>query len=34
MSKAAPMRVARHRNKVQDLRFTNKYLPGKSMPCD
>ena len=28
------MRVARHRNKVQDLRFTDKYLPGKSMPCD
>ena len=34
MSKAAPVRVSRHRNKVQDLRFTNKYLPGKSMPCD
>ena len=34
MSKAAPVRVARHRNKVQDLRFTNKYLPGKAMPCD
>ena len=34
MSKAAPMRVARHRNKVQDLKFTDKYLPGKSMPCD
>ena len=34
MSKAAPVRVARHRNKVQDLRFTDKYLPGKSMPCD
>ena len=34
MSKAAPMRVARHRNKVQDLRFTDKYLPGNSMPCD
>ena len=28
------MRVARHRNKVQDLRFTDKYLPGKAMPCD
>ena len=27
--KAAPLRVARHRNKVQDLRFTDKYLPGK-----
>ena len=34
MSKAAPVRVARHRNKVQKLRFTDKYLPGKSMPCD
>ena len=34
MSKAAPVRVARHRNKVQDLRFTDKYLLGKSMPCD
>ena len=33
MVKAAPVRVARHRNKVQDLRFTDKYLPGKSMPC-
>ena len=34
MSKATPVRVARHRNKVQDLRFTDKYLSGKSMPCD
>ena len=34
MSKAAPVRVARHGNKVQDLRFTEKYLPGKAMPCD
>ena len=34
MSKAAPVRVDRHRNKLQDLRFTDKYLPGKSMPCD
>ena len=34
MSKAAPVRVARHRNKVQDLRFKDKYLRGKSMPCD
>ena len=34
MSKAAPVRVARHRNKVLDLKFTDKYLPGKKMPCD
>ena len=34
MSKALLMRVARQRNKVQDLRFTDKYLPGKSTPCD
>ena len=34
MTRAAPVRVARHRNKVQDLRFTDKYLPGKAMPCD
>ena len=34
MSKAMPVRSARHRNKVQDLRFNDKYLPGKSMPCN
>ena len=34
MTKAAPLRVGRHRNKVQDLSFTDKYLPGKEMPCD
>ena len=34
ISKVAPVRVVRHRNKVQDLRFTDKYLPGKSIPCD
>ena len=34
MIKAAPVRVGRHRNKVQDLSFTDKYLPGKAMPCD
>ena len=26
--------MARHRNMVLDLKFTDKYLPGKSMPCD
>ena len=34
MSKTAPVRVSRHRNKVQDLSFTDKYLEGKAMPCD
>ena len=34
MSKAAPGRVARHRNKGQDLRYTDKCRPGKAMPCD
>ena len=34
MSKAAPVRSARHRNKVLDLKFTDKHLPGKKMPCD
>ena len=34
MSKAAPVRVASHRNKIVDLKFTDKYLPGKKMPCD
>ena len=33
MIKAAPVRVARYRNKVLDLKFTDKYLPGKWMPC-
>ena len=34
MIRAPPVRVARHRNKVQDIRFTDKYLPGKTMPCN
>ena len=34
MTKTAPVRVTRHRNKVQDLHFTDKYLEGKAMPCD
>ena len=32
MTKAAPARVARHRNKVQDHRLTDEHLPGKAMP--
>ena len=34
MTRAAPARVGRHRNKVQDLTFTDKYLDGKAMLCD
>ena len=34
MTRTAPVRVARHRNKVLDLSFTDKYLPGRLMPCD
>ena len=32
MSKVEAGREARHRNKVQDLRYTDKYLQGKPMP--
>ena len=32
MTKAEPGRVARHRNKVKDHRYTDKYLQGKPMP--
>ena len=28
------MRVARHRNKIFNLKFTDKYFTGKEMPCD
>ena len=28
------MRVARLRNRIIDLQFTDKYLAGKDMPCD
>ena len=34
MTKAEPGRVARDRNKVQDLRDTDKYLQGKPKPGD
>ena len=27
-------RLAKHRDNIQDLSFTMKYLPGKDMPCD
>ena len=34
LSKPASRRVARHRQQVQDLSFTDKFLAGKSNPCD
>ena len=34
MTKAAPVRVGRHRNKVQDHSFTDEYLPGRARPGD
>ena len=34
LTKTAPVRMARHRSKILYLKFTNKYLPGKQMPCD
>ena len=33
MTKAAPARVSRHRNKVQDHRLMDEHLSGKAMPC-
>ena len=27
-------RLSNHRDKVQDLEYTMKYMPGKTMPCD
>ena len=34
MSKVAPVRINKHRTKILDLKFKDKYLPGKEMPCD
>ena len=34
LSKAAPVRIAKHRTRILDLKFTDKYIPGKEMPCD
>jgi hypothetical protein len=34
MTKAAPVKVGRHRNKVQEHSSTDKYMPGKARPCD
>ena len=33
-SKAASMRISKHRMKVQDLCFKDKYMPGRKIPCD
>ena len=34
IQKPTSKRISRHRDKIQDLQFTAKYLPGKNMPCD
>ena len=34
LTKTAPVRIAKHRSKVIDLDFTDKYLPGRLMPSD
>ena len=34
LARAAPVRVARHRNTILDLQFTAKYLAGKEIPSD
>ena len=34
LAKPASRRVAKHREEVQDLSFTDKYLAGKLNPCD
>lgn len=34
MTRPASVRVNKHRQKVQDLSFTDKYMPGKVIPCD
>lgn len=33
-SKAASVRISKHRMKVQDLCFKDKYMPGRRIPCD
>ena len=34
MTRPASVRVNKHRQKIQDLRFTDRYMSGKVMPCD
>ena len=33
-SRATSKRISQHRDKVQDLEYTMKHMPGKTMPCD
>ena len=32
--KPTSKRISQHRDKIQDLEYTLKHMPGKSMPCD
>ena len=34
MTRPASVRVNKHRQKIQDLSFTDKYMSGKVIPCD
>ena len=34
LTKPAPARIAKHRSRIIDLEFTDKYLPGKKIPSD
>ena len=34
MTKTCLVRINKHWQKVQDLSFTDKYMPGKEIPCD
>ena len=33
-TKTCSVRINKHRQKVLDLSFTDKYMPGKEIPCD
>ena len=32
--RATSKRLSQHRDKIQDLEYSMKYMPGKTMPCD
>ena len=34
LTRPAPVRISKHRSKIIDLTFVDKYLPGKQMPAD
>ena len=34
MTKPCSVRINKHRQKIQDLSFTDRYMPGKEIPCD